>query len=57
MCIRDRCIGGWHNALGRLADATAEARARCVVGQASRYDDDQIGYHYERIATLERLRP
>jgi hypothetical protein len=51
------CIGGWQNASGGgVAGATAEVRALCVVGQASRYDDDQIGYHYARAATVERLR-
>src|SRR5579859_773606 len=39
------CIGGWRNA-GGIGQATAEVRARCVVGQESRYDDDQIAYHY-----------
>jgi hypothetical protein len=49
------CVGGWSNA-GGVALATVEARSRCVVGQPSRYDDDQIGYHYDRAATLARLR-
>jgi hypothetical protein len=49
------CVGGWANA-GGVARATAETRARCVVGQASRYDDDQIAYHYDRRATVSRLR-
>ncbi len=39
-----------------LVAATVEARSRCVVGQASRYDDDQIAYHYDRAAAVERLR-
>jgi hypothetical protein len=39
------CVGGWRNA-GGVADATVEARARCVVGQDSRYDEEQIAYHY-----------
>jgi hypothetical protein len=49
------CVGGWANA-GDIAGATAEVRSRCVVGQTSRYDDDQIGYHYDREATRARLR-
>jgi hypothetical protein len=49
------CVGGWAHA-GGIAVATAEVRARCVVGQASRYDSDQIAYHYEREATRARLR-
>jgi hypothetical protein len=39
------CVGGWQNA-GDLSAATPEVRARCVVGQASRYDDEQIAFHY-----------
>jgi hypothetical protein len=50
------CIGGWENAAHGIARATPEVRSRCVVGQGSRYDDDQIGYHYEREATVARLR-
>jgi hypothetical protein len=49
------CVGGWENAGGLAARATPEVRGRCVVGQASRYDDDQIGYHYDRAATVARL--
>ncbi|HEY8092033.1 MAG TPA: hypothetical protein VIF09_29430 [Polyangiaceae bacterium] len=41
------CVGGWHNA-GGIAGATPEARSRCVVGQGSRYDDEQIAFHYRR---------
>ena len=41
------CVGGWANA-GGIERATPEVRARCVVGQGSRYDDDQVAYHYER---------
>ena len=48
------CVGGWHNA-GGIGRATAEVRGRCVVGQESRYDEDQIGYHYDRAATVARL--
>jgi hypothetical protein len=49
------CIGGWANAAG-VPQATPEARARCVVGQPSRYDEQQIAYHYDRVATVARLR-
>jgi hypothetical protein len=49
------CVGGWAHA-GGITVATAEVRARCVVGQASRYDGDQIAYHYDRDATRVRLR-
>jgi hypothetical protein len=41
------CVGGWPHARG-IVQATAETRGRCVVGQASRYDDEQIAYHYGR---------
>ncbi len=41
------CVGGWAHA-GDITVATPEVRSRCVVGQASRYDDDQIAYHYRR---------
>jgi hypothetical protein len=49
------CVGGWANAAG-VGQATPEARARCVVGQKSRYDKEQIAYHYDRLATVARLR-
>jgi hypothetical protein len=49
------CVGGWQNA-GGIARATPEVRARCVVGQPSRYDDDQIAYHHDREAAVRRLR-
>jgi hypothetical protein len=54
------CVGGARDpgageARG-IPRATAEVRARCVVGQASRYDDDQIAYHYDRANTVARLR-
>lgn len=39
------CVGGWANA-GGIALASPEVRSRCIVGQGSRYDDDQIAYHY-----------
>jgi hypothetical protein len=48
------CVGGWRNA-GGIGQATAEVRRRCVVGQASRYDEDQIAYHYDRSAAVVRL--
>jgi hypothetical protein len=49
------CIGGVANA-AHPPSATPEVRSRCVVGQSSRYDDDQIAYHYDRAATVARLR-
>jgi hypothetical protein len=49
------CVGGWARAGGSV-DASAEVRGRCVVGQASRYDDDQIAYHYDRASATARLR-
>jgi len=49
------CVGGERGA-GAMVRATVEVRARCVVGQESRYDDDQIAYHYDREATRARLR-
>jgi hypothetical protein len=49
------CVGGWANA-GGVALATVQARSRCVVGQPSRYDEDQIAYHYDRAATVTRLK-
>jgi hypothetical protein len=48
------CVGGWDNA-GGIVRATPEVRARCVVGQASRYDDDQIAYHYDRENAVRRF--
>ena len=48
------CVGGWANAMG-VVQATPEVRARCVVGQQSRYDEEQIAYHYDRAATVLRL--
>ena len=36
--------------------ATPDVRARCVVGRASRYDDEQIGWHYDRENARARLR-
>ena len=49
------CVGGWANA-GGIGDATPAVRSRCVVGQGSRYDEDQIAYHYDRARTTARLR-
>lgn len=49
------CVGGWQNASGILR-ATAAVRDRCVAGPGSRYDDDQIAFHYDRAATVARLR-
>ncbi len=50
-----RASAGGRNA-GGITSATAEVRSRCVVGQAYRYDEDQIGYHYDREKTKARLR-
>ena len=47
------CVGGWSHA---GAAATVEVRSRCVVGQEARYDEEQIAYHYDRAATVARLR-
>jgi hypothetical protein len=41
---------------GGIVSATPEVRARCVLGHASRYDREQIAYHYDRDATLPKLR-
>jgi epoxyqueuosine reductase QueG len=48
------CIGGWAT-LGRDSSATPEVRARCVVGQGSRYTDEQIAFHYEGTRPTDRL--
>lgn len=42
------CIGGIDRSAGLQGVflATPEVRARCVVGQASRYADEQIAHHY-----------
>ena len=50
------CVAGGKAAAGAIALATPEVRGRCVVGQASRYDDTQIAYHHDREPTLARLR-
>jgi hypothetical protein len=39
------CVGGWQ-AEREVIRATAEVRSRCIVGQESRYDEEQIAYHY-----------
>jgi len=49
------CVGGWDHA-GGLVRASPEVRSACVVGQGSRYDADQIAYHYDREETTARLR-
>lgn len=49
------CVDGWPNATG-MTHATVEVRGRCVVGPASRYDDDQIAYHYHRARAVARMR-
>jgi hypothetical protein len=49
------CVGGREHA-GDIDRATPEVRSRCIVGQAYRYDDDQIAYHYDRERTKARLR-
>ena len=36
--------------------ATELVRRRCIVGQDSRYSDEQIAYHYDPEATLVKLR-
>jgi hypothetical protein len=41
------CVGG-RQRLGEDSTATPEVRARCIVGQGSRYTDEQIAYHYRR---------
>jgi epoxyqueuosine reductase QueG len=48
------CVGG--NRAEGIVQATAIVRGRCVVGQAARYTDEQISYHYDREATLAKLR-
>jgi hypothetical protein len=50
------CVADPETGAVALALATPEVRGRCVVGQASRYDDTQIAYHRDREATLARLR-
>jgi hypothetical protein len=50
------CVGGVAPADPGILLASPEARARCVVGPSWRYDVDQIAYHYDREATVARLR-
>jgi epoxyqueuosine reductase QueG len=50
------CVQGLDRVRVGIADATPEVRARCIYGGASRYDDDQIDYHYDRAVALLRLR-
>jgi hypothetical protein len=50
------CVGGWENAGADIVRASAEARRRCVLGHAWRYDDEQIAYHYAREETVRRLK-
>ncbi len=50
------CVGGWENAGSEILLASPEARRRCIVGGAWRYDEDQIAYHYAREDTVKRLR-
>jgi epoxyqueuosine reductase QueG len=50
------CIGGLQNASKSAWRATPEVRARCIVGQSSRYDAEQIAYHEDRVGTVLRLR-
>ena len=49
------CVGGRAHASG-IVLATAIVRSRCVVGVSSRYEDEQIAYHYDHERTLETLR-
>ncbi len=49
------CLGSSRRPEGILL-ATPTVRGRCPVGQESRYTDEQIAYHYDREATLTRLR-
>jgi hypothetical protein len=48
------CVGG--NRAEGIVLATVTVRGRCVVGEAARYTDEQISYHYDREATLAKLR-
>ncbi|HXX69202.1 MAG TPA: hypothetical protein VEK07_18600 [Polyangiaceae bacterium] len=50
------CIGGRQNASTGAFRASPEVRGRCVVGQVSRYDAEQIAYHENRAETAIRLR-
>lgn len=50
------CVGGRHTSESGPVRATPEVRGRCVVGQASRYDAEQIAYHEQRAQAVIRLR-
>jgi hypothetical protein len=50
------CVGGWARA-GGILQATAAVRSRCIVGQASRYDADQIAFHEQAAAALTQKSP
>ena len=49
------CLGSARGGEGVLL-ATPNVRGRCVIGQEFRYSDEQIAYHYDREATLHRIR-
>ena len=40
------CVAGAPRESAGIALATADVRTRCIVGGRSRYDDDQLAYHY-----------
>ena len=50
------CVGGPSSKSRAIELATREARVRCIVGHASRYEDEQLAYHYDRQATLAKIR-
>jgi hypothetical protein len=50
------CVGGWNHATPEIVRASSEARSRCIVGSAWRYDEEQIAYHYAREATVARFK-
>jgi epoxyqueuosine reductase QueG len=50
------CVEGAKRTPEGILLATVTARVRCVVGQGARYSDEQLSYHYDRDATLARLR-
>ena len=52
------CVGGASSKSRAIDLATRAARVRCIVGQASRYEDEQLAYHYDddRQATLAKIR-
>jgi hypothetical protein len=49
------CVGSDAHSVG-IVRASPEVRARCVLGGASQYGREQIAYHYDREATLAKLR-